>query len=218
MNWEELIRHYGYYILFLGTLLEGETIVIVAGFFARRGYLDLWWVILISFTGTFLADQTLFQIGRVYGPAVLRRWPTVRKAVHRAWRLLGRLQNTYIFGSRFLYGLRTATPLALGAAGVKTSRFVLLNGSGAVVWSVLFPLVGYSIGVALETLVERVKQYELIVTGVLLAAAAVALVVYWLRLRKQPNGEIGDVFPADELPVPPDDAPADDHRQGPSAS
>lgn len=44
-----LIATYGYYALFLGTLLEGETVLVAAGYAAHRGLLELPWVIVIAF-------------------------------------------------------------------------------------------------------------------------------------------------------------------------
>ena len=39
MALEELVRSYGYVAVLTGTLLEGETVVIIAGFLAHLGYL-----------------------------------------------------------------------------------------------------------------------------------------------------------------------------------
>jgi len=185
MHWEELVKEYGYLILLIGTLLEGETIVILAGFLARRGYLDFASVALIAFIGTFFADQTLFQIGRRYGGRILRRWPRLRRAVKRVWGLLGRFQNLYIFGSRFLYGFRTISPLALGSAGVAPRRFLTFNGLGAMVWAICIPAIGYSLGMALESVMAEVHRYELMVLAGMLAVSGVILLIHWLRLRSK---------------------------------
>ena len=49
INLEILVSAYGYPALFIGTFLEGETILVIAGFLAHRGYLELPWVIVIAF-------------------------------------------------------------------------------------------------------------------------------------------------------------------------
>ena len=41
MTPELLLQKFGYLAVFLGTFLEGETILVMAGFFAERGYLRL---------------------------------------------------------------------------------------------------------------------------------------------------------------------------------
>ena len=40
MTLAALIQAHGYWVLAVGCLLEGETILVLAGFAAHRGYLD----------------------------------------------------------------------------------------------------------------------------------------------------------------------------------
>lgn len=75
MDFHQLIIDYGYLALFIGTFLEGETILVIAGFLAHSGYLELHWVILSAFLGTFAGDQTFFYLGRFKGIAFLEKRP-----------------------------------------------------------------------------------------------------------------------------------------------
>jgi membrane protein DedA with SNARE-associated domain len=63
MTFELLIARYGLPAIFLGTMLEGETVVIIGGFLAHRGYLSLFGVIIAATIGTLLADQFFFFLG-----------------------------------------------------------------------------------------------------------------------------------------------------------
>ena len=69
---ESFLAKYGYIAILLGTVFEGETIMIMGGFSAHRGYLDLLpWVILAGFVGNFIQNsasliflrQTVTDIG-----------------------------------------------------------------------------------------------------------------------------------------------------------
>ena len=66
------VSHYGYVALFIGVFLEGETVLIAAGFAAHLGHLSLTWVILIAFAGSLTGDQFYFFLGRVRGKTFLR--------------------------------------------------------------------------------------------------------------------------------------------------
>ena len=46
---QNFLNEFGYFALFLGTFFEGETILVLAGFLAFRGYMDLNIVILVPF-------------------------------------------------------------------------------------------------------------------------------------------------------------------------
>jgi membrane protein DedA with SNARE-associated domain len=70
---EDLIRHYGYLTILVATVLEGETVVLLGGFAAHRGYLDLAGVMAAAFAGSVAGDQLYFEIGRRKGLAFIER-------------------------------------------------------------------------------------------------------------------------------------------------
>ena len=51
MSPELLLHKFGYLAVVVGTFLEGETILVLAGFFAERGYLEFLLVVLCAFSG-----------------------------------------------------------------------------------------------------------------------------------------------------------------------
>ena len=123
MSIAELLPTYGYFALLLGTFLEGETILIMAGFAAHRGYLDILWVIVIATLGSFAGDQLYFFLGKHHGWAILERFPSVKPRALKVQALLDRYHMPLIIGIRFMYGLRIAGPLAIGMSSVHWSRF-----------------------------------------------------------------------------------------------
>ena len=63
---ESFLAKYGYIAILLGTVFEGETIMIMGGFSAHRGYLDLLpWVILAGFVGNFIQIRKPGPLGQV---------------------------------------------------------------------------------------------------------------------------------------------------------
>jgi Uncharacterized membrane-associated protein len=57
---QEFIEQWGYIAVFLGSLVEGESVIFMAGWMAQEGFLSLPKIIVVAFTGTLLADQSLF--------------------------------------------------------------------------------------------------------------------------------------------------------------
>jgi Uncharacterized membrane-associated protein len=176
INLELLVSTYGYPALFIGTFLEGETILVIAGFLAHRGYLELPWVIIIAFWGTFSGDQLYFWVGRTKGVNFLMRRPAYRVRVEKAQNLLKKHQKLIILGFRFVYGLRTVTPFAIGISNINAKQFIVLNALGAIVWAMIVGSGGYLFGNALEIIIGDIKHYELEI----LAAIAVTGVMVWL--------------------------------------
>jgi membrane protein DedA with SNARE-associated domain len=177
---EELINHYGYLVLFIGTFAEGETILVMAAFLAHRGYLELPWVILTAFLGTLAGDQLFYYVGYLKGLPFLSRRPRWEPKYSRALALFNQYQIWIILGFRFLYGLRTITPFVIGLSKVPPLRFLFLNAVGAFLWASIVGFFGYSLGHLLEAYLESVKRYELWIMG---AIAAFGLLVWIIHLR-----------------------------------
>ena len=181
---EHLLTDYGYPIIIIGTFLEGETVMVLAGLAAQMGYLSLDWVILCGFAGTVLGDQTYFSLGRHHGKSWLMRKPSWRTRAERVFDILERHQNLLIIGFRFLYGIRTVTPFAIGVSDVSYLRFILLNLSGAALWATSIGLAGYYFGHAVEAVVGDIKHYELaLMLSIIVISSIVWLTQYYRRRR-----------------------------------
>ena len=60
---ESFLAKYGYIAILLGTAFEGETIMIMGGFSAHRGYLELLpWVVLAGFVGNFIQNLIYLEL------------------------------------------------------------------------------------------------------------------------------------------------------------
>ena len=167
---QELIQHYGYLAVFVGALLEGETILVMAGFAAHAGYLHLGLVIAVAALGGFVGDQFFFMLGRLRGRQVLARFPSIEAHSARVEALVRRHQTWLIIGVRFMYGMRVAGPLLLGMSHVSRVRFAALNFAGALIWATLISGAGYLFGHAVEMFLHDAKRYEVLVLGGLLLA------------------------------------------------
>jgi membrane protein DedA with SNARE-associated domain len=185
---EDLIQHYGYLAIVLGTFAEGETVLLLGGFAAHRGYLDLVGVIAAAIAGSLAGDTLYFEIGRRKGMAFLERRPTWQKSAARVLAMVHSHQTLLILSFRFLYGIRTVAPFALGASGVPRSRFVALNGVSAALWASAFGALGYLLGDTLEAVLGDIQRYERAV----FAAIGVAGLAIWSWRRWRSRAAIDD--------------------------
>ena len=185
-----LIEHAGYALLFVGTLLEGETVLVLGGAAARLGYLRLEWVVACAFAGSLLGDQIWFWIGRRYGTRMLARREAWRRRVERIHAQLQRYEVPFLVGFRFVYGIRNLTPFVVGMSRIGAAKFFLLNALGALLWSVAGALAGYLLTQAADALLGDIKRFEL----AFLAAIATLGLCLWgyralrgRRARREPN-------------------------------
>jgi membrane protein DedA with SNARE-associated domain len=180
VHFQQLLRDYleihGYWVLFAGTFLEGEAILIMAGFLAFQGYLHPGGVIVTAFAGSFLGDQFFFYIGRLKGKSLLRRFHFIARRFREALRLIEKYGAFVAFISRFTYGLRIVLPIILGITSLPSRTFLAINLASALVWAVIFSLAGYLFGKSASLFLEDVGTYE----HYLLLSLAGIIMTFWL--------------------------------------
>ncbi len=183
MDLGSLIATHGYWVLAAGCLLEGETVLILAGFAAHLGHLNPYAVVAIAAVSGFTGDQFYFWLGRRHGDAVLARWPSVVAHNDRLQNLIARYHAAVIIGIRFAYGLRIAGPVLIGMSSIPGKQFALLNALGALLWACLIGGVGWIFGQAAEAFMGEVRNLE----GWLLLGLALIGIVPWCiaKLRHQ---------------------------------
>lgn len=179
MDLQSVIENYGYATILIGTFLEGETILVLAGLAAHQGYLVLTWVILAAFLGSLCGDQLFFYLGRKHSQVVLSRRPGWKQKAEKVHKMMNRFQAPMILSFRFLYGLRTVAPFVIGMSPVSFKKFILLNAAGALVWSVAVGSGGYLFGHALEIFIGKIKHYEVHVFAMI---ALLGLLIWTVHL------------------------------------
>jgi len=186
---ESYIEHFGYLAVLIGTFLEGETVLILAGFAAHRGYLHLPLVICAAFVGSVIGDQLFYFLGRKHSQTVLARRPSWRPRIEKAQKLIACHQVPIILGFRFIYGLRTVIPFTLGAAAVPGRVFVPLNILGALIWAIAVGYAGYLFGQALEGLFGRLKHIEM---WIMLGIALTGVIFWGIRFLRSRRHDVSD--------------------------
>src|SRR5438094_2543612 len=196
----QLIEHYmlvyGYWAVFFGVMLEnagvpvpGETILLIAGYFASTGEFNIALVMLIAATGAVIGDNIGFAIGHHFGRNVLLRvgrffFLTPKRFEHME-NYFERHGNKTILVARFITGLRVFAALLAGASRKMPWRvFLVYNLTGAILWAVVITTLGYVFGQSLPLLVKWVGR-----TGTILLIALVVIGLIIWRVRRHRKAE-----------------------------
>ncbi|KQM88244.1 hypothetical protein ASE67_00290 [Sphingomonas sp. Leaf23] len=183
MTIEALVARYGLGALLLGAGIEGETVVVLGGIMVQRGALPYVGAILAAAIGSFIADQLFFAAGRRFRdhPRV-RRW-SAKPAFARALAAFERRPTLFVFAFRFLYGLRTVSPVAIGTTQLPLARFVVLNGAAALLWATIFVSIGYWFGHGLSEVIGRWLPSWQVLAGGAAVLAVLGGVTWWVKRR-----------------------------------
>ncbi|MEK7088398.1 MAG: DedA family protein [Patescibacteria group bacterium] len=182
---EYFVVNYGYIALFAGSLIEGELVLIVAGFLAHLGLFNLPWVIAVALVGTIVGDQFYFYLGRRRGRQFLEKRPKWQARLEKTQTLLDKHQNWILVGFRFLYQFRAIIPFAFGLSPMKAEKFLIWNASGALIWAILWAGGGYFFGNTLAALFTDFKRFQTeAIYGIIILALLIWLVYFlWKKLK-----------------------------------
>src|SRR3989442_7832279 len=195
---EQYMLMYGYWAVFFGVMLEnagvpvpGETILLIAGYFAasRSDQFNIIRVMITAATGAVVGDNIGFAIGHHYGRSVLLRFGRfvflTPKRLEHMEKYFERHGNKTILVARFITGLRVFAALLAGASGKMRWRvFFIYNVAGAVLWSVVITTLGYLFGQSLPLLVKWVGR-----SGTILLIAVIVIGVIVWRVRRHRKAE-----------------------------
>ena len=184
MSFQELMLTYGYPVLFVGVLVEGEAFLIIGAYLSHRGYFTLPSVMGVGALASFASGQLYFFLGYRYGRAFLAKRPRWQARVERVEQLLNRYGTGLVVSYRALWGLRAIIPAAVALAHYPPLRFSVLNAVGALLWAVVIALAGNSLAQMGEILFEDLRRHEWIV---LVVVAGLGLSWRLYRLYSQPN-------------------------------
>ena len=178
---EALINN-AYWLVYAGTVMEGETALLLGSLAASQGLVDLFWVIVVAMAGATTGDQISYQVFRRFGPSVMSRNATLQRRTEKARRLLQGHPIKFIIISRFFWGLRSACMLALAASDVPTRVFAPANLFACALWATVVGSLGYAFSSWVTRVVATMDDLSgrapAIIGGVALFLAAVFLARY----------------------------------------
>jgi membrane-associated protein len=168
--------------VFVGLLVPGETVALLAGTAAKLGHVSLAGVLVVVVVAAVLGDTVGYEVGRHVGPRVLDL-PILQKRRARfdaAHDLLACRGGSAVFLGRWVAFFRAVMPALAGSARMPYPRFLAFNAAGGLAWGAAVVLLGYAAGASYARVEKLVGRDAAVVV---LAVALLALVVWRLRRR-----------------------------------
>jgi len=199
LDFEWLFQNYGlaiYAILFLVIFVEtglvampflpGDSLLFTAGLFARSGYLNMAYLLLLLFVAAVLGDNCNYWIGRKIGLKVfgikIKGKPIVKKEyLDKTHSFYEKYGSKAIIMARFVPFVRTFAPFAAGVAEMNYKKFISFDLLGGALWIGSLTTAGYLLG---EVEIIR-KHIDLVCLGIVFLS--VIPVILGLLKKKKDN-------------------------------
>jgi len=171
---------YGYIGLFLYSLGGGFVAIIGAGVLSFMGKMDLTTSITIAFIANALGDFLLFYMARYQKSMMMDGLRKHRRKLALAHVMMKKNGSWIILIQKFVYGIKTLIPIAIGLTKYDFKRFAVLNVLSAGVWALVFGLGSYYSGSALVKLAEIISERPWIAPMILVVFGG----ALWLYMEK----------------------------------
>ncbi|MDY0365731.1 MAG: DedA family protein [Arcobacteraceae bacterium] len=170
---EDLIRDWGYIVLFLYSFGGGFVALAAAGVLSFSGELNIFISIAVAVIANFLGDQFLFYMARYnkhFAKDIMKKYGRKVAYTHLLMRKYG---NIAIFIQKYIYGVKTLIPLAIGLTKYDAQKFMFYNVFASILWGIVVGGVSYMLGNVVLTYAEDYKYI-----GVALIVAIIISVSY----------------------------------------
>ena len=168
--------------------VPGDVLMLILGVHARQGIVLLWQAVGVTWLGTMIGSTFLYSASRLAGRGLVYRYGRfIRLTPERldgAERWLKQHGSRAVFMGRLVPGLRIVTAVACGVFEVPFTVFFPAMSLGALLYILVYTLLGYFLGPPVLNLLERVH----IPFGLLGSLVPLALILWWTFRTRQELG------------------------------
>jgi membrane protein DedA with SNARE-associated domain len=185
---EHFLEQYGLLAVYFGMWVEGETVLVIAGFLVHQGLLPIWEVYLVAVTGAMTVDHLVYGAGRLSGRLPLLKGLRAGSAESKLARLG---QGFAVFlGVRFVYGTRSPYLFYMGTRGLPYPLFAFREVTAVSIWAFAWLFFGHLFGHLMTVIYGRIHHHHIPWIISCLAVSGTALAAYiLLKKRRKPNPE-----------------------------
>ncbi len=158
---EEFIRDWGYIALFLYSFGGGFVGLAIASVLSYSGDLNIYVCIIIAAISNFIGGQFLFFLARKnknYAKDMMKKYG---RKIALAHLLMKKYGSFVIFVQKYIYGIKTLVPLAMGITKYSALKFTIFNAMAAILWACVIGYASFTAGEFILNLSEDFKYVGL---------------------------------------------------------
>ncbi len=159
-----------YTIIFVGVMIEGEGIILLASVFALQGHLSWFWLAATAISGTIFGDVLWFEAGRNLKGTRLGTWLDKRYEKTGGWvnDMLVDRYHWYAVVSKFMYFTTRPTIFLAGWHDFEFKKFLKITTYATIIWAAVIMIIGYGFGQAInqigfKKITHRIELFAIVV-------------------------------------------------------
>ena len=140
------VSTYGYIVLFLYSLGGGMVALIAAGILSFAGKMDITLSIIVAAVANTIGDTLIFYVARFNKNSLMSYIKNHKRKLAYAGILAKKHGDKIIFIKKFIYGVKTLVPIALGLTKYSFYKFSIINLISSVLWAVIIGFASFKAG------------------------------------------------------------------------
>lgn len=168
--------------LFVGFFLPGDSLLFTAGFLAAKGFLNIYFLIGLTFIAAVLGDNTGYWFGKKTGPRIFTREDSLlfhKDHINKAENFFKKYGPKTIIFARFVPIVRTFAPILAGVGKMNYQTFFAYNLIGGALWTIGLSLLGYFLG----QLVPDIDKYLLPIVALIIIISVLPNIYQVLKMK-----------------------------------
>lgn len=157
---ENLYQNCGLLATFLGTLLEGEVMLLTSVISAKLGLFNYYWAMIAAYFGAYVQAWFKFLIAKKHGTKLLKKKPDLQAKLDKASGWYSKNPYMYLSIYRFMFGMSTLVVLLSGIKDISYFRFGIHAGIAIFLWLVLFGGIGFFCAELMIETIESISAYK----------------------------------------------------------
>lgn len=177
------LESFGYLILFLYSMGGGYIAILTAAVLASVGKLDLSLSIIIAIIGNALGSSLFAIFARTQQSEVRKIFAKHKRKIAYMQIMVKKYDWGLFIVSKYLHGIRTFVPIAVGISQYNLIKFIFINCAGAILWGVSLGIVGYYASGFFLQIIQVLLAYPYLLPAVFIGI--VLCVVFILYIKKK---------------------------------
>ncbi|AQQ59848.1 integral membrane protein [Helicobacter bilis] len=153
------LENFGYLILFFYSMGGGYIAILTAAALSSVGTLDLTFSIIVAICGNALGSSLFALFARTQQAEVRRMFGKHRRKIACMYLMTKKYDWGLFIVSKYLHGIRSFVPLAVGISQYNLTKFVFINCIGAVIWGISLGIAGYYASGFLFDIIKMLLAY-----------------------------------------------------------
>ncbi|WP_163534888.1 DedA family protein [Helicobacter suis] len=179
-HFQDMFNTWGYLLLFVYSLGSGYVGIVLAGILSAGGHMDIKMSMLVAGLGNFVGSCLLVYVGRTQKKELHAYLTKHRRKFALIYIWIRKYGAWLIFINKYIYGVKTMVPLAIGLSKFDFKRFVWLNALSCMLWTLILSLLAYYASTWMRHSLEQSSTYSYILPLIFIGF----LIILWLLIIK----------------------------------